>query len=397
MKNRPKTIAILAVFVYTWLMVGFSTGTATILFPARWLTSALREHQVPAAIENLVMTAVIIVFIVMSAFLARALVRVTLQASRTPARFGVPMFVTVLAGFSLWAWMNPDIVNGAESEVTKNLPQVKVGHTTFVFGPYPTRERLRQLKHEHFTGDISLLHVAVMPFEPRLLNQELQNAKDVGIKFIHAPMLPWVGNNDASIDMVRDIARRAAPGKYYVHCYLGQDRTGTIKHVVETIAAEYASGEDPMAVRELSDRTHPFERGKAYELEDQIYLMPWLNRSEGEAYLAKHAVATVISLLDPNDPGDRQYLDEEKKWAKEWALHVIYYGPLPKDSVQREQKALQLVKVTLNAPLPVAVHALYSDPYRSRDIEAFLQAFKSVIPETSGGYKLMDDILMRRQ
>jgi hypothetical protein len=236
-----------------------------------------------------------------------------------------------------------------------------------------------------------------MPFEPRLLKQEEENAKAVGVKFIHAPMLPWVGENDESIKLIRGIAMRGAHEKYYVHCYLGQDRTGTIKHVVETVAAEFAAGHNPLMVKDLSDRNRPFERGKVYEIEDQTYLMPWLNRVEAETYLSKHAVATVVSLLDPNDPAQRVHLEQEKQWASEWGLHVIYYGPLPKDSVKRDQSAQQLVTLIRSVPLPVAVHELYSDPYRSRDIETFLQTYKAKIPETSGGYKLMDDIIMRRQ
>src|SRR5207249_3669355 len=160
MQNRPKAIAILAVFGYTWLMIGFATGTATLLFPARWLTNLLRQHGAPATFENFVMTVVILLFLVVSAYIARAIVRATLRAQRVPVRFGIPLVVTGLAAFSMWAWLNPDLVNGAESIETVQLKKVSVGRSTFVFGPYPTHDRLERLKREHFVGDISLLHPA---------------------------------------------------------------------------------------------------------------------------------------------------------------------------------------------------------------------------------------------
>ena len=79
MQNRPKAIAILAVFGYTWLMIGFATGTLTLLFPVRWLTNLLRQHGAPATFENFVMTVVILLFLVLSAYIARAIVRISPQ------------------------------------------------------------------------------------------------------------------------------------------------------------------------------------------------------------------------------------------------------------------------------------------------------------------------------
>jgi len=40
------------------------------------------------------------------------------------------------------------------------------------FGPYPTYEELRKLQDDGYTAVVSLLHPAVVPFEPKLISDE---------------------------------------------------------------------------------------------------------------------------------------------------------------------------------------------------------------------------------
>ena len=67
--------------------------------------------------------------------------------------------------------------------------------SSFTFGPYPTEDRLAALERDGYTAVISLLHPAVVPFEPKLIADETAAAERVGIEFIHLPMLPWIADN----------------------------------------------------------------------------------------------------------------------------------------------------------------------------------------------------------
>ena len=47
-------------FAFVWLMVGFSTGTSTLLGPVRWITRAGRAGGWAQGLENAVVIAVIV-------------------------------------------------------------------------------------------------------------------------------------------------------------------------------------------------------------------------------------------------------------------------------------------------------------------------------------------------
>src|SRR5687768_14565270 len=129
-------------FLYVWLMVGFATGTATLLGPARWITAPLRGSAW-SGLEDYVMIGVILVYIVLSFLLACLLTALIRRASTIRVRLGVPVVATLAAAFSLWGWMNPAVYATAAGSLPS---QIRVGGgAEFAFGPYPDKDRLVEL------------------------------------------------------------------------------------------------------------------------------------------------------------------------------------------------------------------------------------------------------------
>jgi protein tyrosine phosphatase (PTP) superfamily phosphohydrolase (DUF442 family) len=264
--------------------------------------------------------------------------------------------------------MNPQVLTAADAE-----PEAFDTVSQFTFGPYPTRERLLQLKQEGYTAVIPLLHPAVVPFEPKLLADEQALAEEIGIEVIHAPMLPWVGENEASLKKIKEIAR-TGQGRYYVHCYLGKDRVNVVKRIVEQVVGAPA-GTESAETRRLLDDEDAFERGKIYHLADQVYVAPYPTDEELFSYILNGSIRHVVSLLDPSNPDDIELIDKEQ------ATFEIYEMPFTLSPISSQpydpEQVLQVAEHVRTLPRPVVVHAFRSD---SLATEAFLQAYMAHVP-----------------
>jgi len=205
----PSTVAL---FLCTWLAVGFASGTLTLLGPVRWVTTAMRDGGASAFAERLAVVAIIATYVLLSFIVSVALVKVAVRRGGW-RRYAVPSGAWLAAAACLWLWMTPQLVNGLQPVQIDTVAR-------FTFGPYPERERFEQLEADGFTAVVSLLHPAVVPFEPTLIARERKLAEEFGLEFIHAPMLPWLGDNAETLDLLRELAGRDN-GRYYVHCYLG--------------------------------------------------------------------------------------------------------------------------------------------------------------------------------
>src|SRR5690349_17815869 len=200
-------------FLVLWLAIGFSIGTATLLGPVRWVTTLCRAHGFPEGVEKGSVQLLIVLLVAATGAVAWVLARAALASERIETHYGLPALALLAAGGAVWLWMTPAMLRTRNGAVT-------TAGTHFTFGPYPDEDRLRDLASERYTAVISLLHPAVIPFEPQLMAREDEAAAHAGIQVIHLPMLPWVSDNAAALAKVRDLAR-ARTGRYYVHCYLG--------------------------------------------------------------------------------------------------------------------------------------------------------------------------------
>jgi len=210
--SRPTPLTTV-LFLCTWLAVGFSSGTVTLLGPVRWVTSAMRDGGASGVAERAAVLAIVAAYVSLSFIVTLMLVRGAVRRGGW-RRVAVPVGAWLAAAACLWLWMTPRLVNGFQPVQIDTVAR-------FTFGPYPERERFEQLREQGFTAVVSLLHPAVVPFEPTLLARERELAEEFGIEFIHAPMLPWVGDAVATIALLQELAGRQT-GRYYVHCYLGR-------------------------------------------------------------------------------------------------------------------------------------------------------------------------------
>lgn len=353
----------LALLGFHWALIAFSLGTVTLIGPVRWMTRATRRLQWTHSTENGLVVGVILV-IVLAAFLASSLfLRLKSHVSRATAA-GMSLLTIMAASSALGLWLNPVWV------VSHMGAEVQAGRR-FTFGPYPTEQRMAALKADGYTAVISLLHPAVLPFEPKLIADERSAARRVGIGFIHAPMLPWISGNDEALLQLAAIGKSAG-GRYYIHCYLGQDRVQMARAILEQSGAEVtARRQSPANFRKLTT----FERGAMYELENEVFLVPFPTDEEFVAVVG--AARTVVSLLDPGDPNDRPWLERERLLLARYGTPLV---ELPMAPGANQARALEIAKSVRRLPRPVVVHSFLSPSTgRAPASQAFMQAYKNVV------------------
>jgi len=365
--NRPppggtKHLAVVLLF---WLAAGFSIGTGTLLGPVRWTVSHARSSGWSQSGENAAIFGIIILLIVVSGLLAFYLARVVSRTENPRVRWGWPLALALSAAGTLHLWLNPSLLLASFGGVTEEGPR-------FTFGPYPDEKRLRELEAEGYTAVISLLHPAVVPFEPVLIADEERAARRAGIELRHVPMLPWISDNASAIEEIRRLA--AAPGgRFYVHCYLGMDRIQLVRRVVEQ--ARTAATLTPPSVA-ISLRSVPaFERGNIEELEHDVFLTGLPTESEILRFVLPAGVKRVVCLLDPSDPDSARWIAKER--AELAALQIRFeLLPLP-EGPDRDRRLREAVRAVRGMPRPVIVHAfLAPSTGRAPTASAFEKAYR---------------------
>ncbi|MFL5538814.1 MAG: hypothetical protein ACJ8J0_07455 [Longimicrobiaceae bacterium] len=355
-----KRWTVVAAFLYLWGVVGFVTGTVVLIGPARWVTVGLQDAGLGQKAQDHAMQAVILLFVFGSAALSLWLLRRTIHGGRG-ARLAIPGVCTALAMVSLWAWTNPGrmlaaVAGGGGTPLALST----ASGVRFIFGAYPDEATLRRLKHDGVTAVISLQHPAVLPFEPASIEAEKKAARVVGVEFIHAPMLPWVSENQAALEQIRQIAR-TGHGVYYVHCGLGRDRTNVVRRMLEGEGVQTALHGSIGHASTFADRLklpvgHPgraFQRGAIRELEAGVWLVPYPNPAELAGYMEAGQVKEVVLLLDPNDPQQKEWRDEAER-----ALRVARVAVVARPLMGRDlPMAKEIAAWVRTLPRPVAVVA----------------------------------------
>lgn len=310
MFRRPKPLYYRLLHSYLfmlviWLFTGFAIGTLILLFPLRAWVNYVRESDLSSTTENAGVVIMMLILAVVSFVISFRLFK-----WHTAKRKGLITLVSLLipmlcAAGALALFMNPDLVNsGSESsEVSKQ----------FTIGPYPTASKVQDLKKQGFTGIISLLHPAVVPFEPSLLSDEEKATAKAGIQLVKAPMLPWVGDNTASLKTIEEIVK-SGKGKYYIHCYLGKDRVNVVKNLIARVSGDFSSidQENPSSARTF-EKQRAFERGDIYKLDENIYMPPFPTDEELLSFFLAGQVKTVVNLMDSTDADNKRWVRAEKK------------------------------------------------------------------------------------
>ena len=225
---------------------------------------------------------------------------------------------------SMWAWSNPTRllsgIAGGERTALK-----LTGGAEFVFGPYPDATRLAELKRQGFDAVVSLQHPAVL-VEMQGISAEKATARELGLKVIQAPMLPWVSDNASAVATIRQLAMTGR-GRYYIHCGLGRDRVNVAKRVIQAVAesrenVRLATTVGTHKALGLKSRVGgvPFQRGRIFALGSDDWLMPLPNAEEFHAHVVQGDQDVTLFALDPSDSTQRAWLTKNEPSLKTYAI-----------------------------------------------------------------------------
>lgn len=344
-----------------WGLWGFSLGTFILLGPVRKTVDYARTHDWSKTQESAVVFFFIALLIIVSFAIAYASSKV-IQANGNKGRKGALIAVPIIATIiSIALFLNPDIINAKDQEST-----ISAG---FTIGTYPTKEKLQQLKDEGYTIVLSLLHPAVVPFEPKLLDEEIENAAQVGIQLVSIPLLPWITDNEEAIDSLRRLIR-STKGKYYIHCYLGKDRVNVAKLVIQQESKLNIVGANLNQPRSL-DSIAEFERGKIHKLVGNTYLIPMPTKEEYFGYIIAAGYKNIIAFKDFRDVGAAESIKEERLWLDPYKIPLKVFN-VPNDISEARMKLIVDSVKSLEAPR--VVHSFRSD---GADSELFMRLYNA--------------------
>lgn len=343
-----------------WVLWGFSLGTFVLLGPVRKTVDYARANNWSGTQENITVF-VFIAILILASFVLAYFSSKTIQSAKASngkrtALIAVPILAAIIA---VSLFLNPRLINNDEETA------IDAG---FTIGPYPTKEKLKKLKSEGYTNIISLLHPAVVPFEPKLLSEEKENTEDAGIRLINIPLLPWISDNELAIDSLRRLIHQLK-GRTYVHCYLGKDRVNVAKQIILQESKKQIADEREQHNARSLDSIPSFERGNIYKLSQNLYLTPMPTKEEYFGYIIAAGYKQVISLNDFNDPESRLLLEEEKKWLAPYKISLKAFN-INSASDAKIKLIVDSVKLYKQ---PMVIHAFRSDQPES---QLFMKLYK---------------------
>ncbi|MCK9424472.1 MAG: hypothetical protein M0Q21_00380 [Ignavibacteriaceae bacterium] len=350
--------------LYFVSVIGFVMGSLLFWGPIRWTIDYFQEEGASERSESLIIKVFIILILLLtgsiSYFISTRYWESEKQSKKwmiyTPAFF----FAAVL-----FLWMNPQYTPGRSERSEK----ISLSRISFVFGPYPSKEQIIQLKKEKFSGIISLLHPAVVPFEPKLIYEENAAAIDAGIEIIHAPMLPWVSQNISSIETIKKLLA-TGKGKYYIHCYLGKDRVNVVRRIIESQNVVVDAG-NVNTYRTLNERKN-FSEGPIFYLGKSTYLLPHISEEGCFGYILSGYVKQVVSLIDN---ASQENIEITKKDSALYDTYVMNFLHLPFDLKNFNFEKLSEILDTISSfPKPLVLIIKTTKP---KETGMLVQAIKS--------------------
>jgi hypothetical protein len=325
-------------------------GTIVLLLPVRWILVGMDRLDWDQRSQNVTLILVILAYVVLSWFITRALHRRAFATSRQAVRFGIPVVATVLAVTTFWLWSNPgglfaSLAGGSTSRLSMGSGAV------WEFGRYPDSEMLRRFKREGYAAVITLEHPSDL-VESKGIEEERLLARQIGIRLIEAPMLPWVSNNKASLDLIRSIAQKGT-GRYYVHCGLGRDRVNLVKNMLEGMGARTITTKGYAVGNFFHTRIPNFERGQLGTFGDDKWLVPYLNKHEMLANIIQGKRAHLILALDTTDVKQREWIHEARSTFTDYGVHFEEIPITSRDPIKIKLVVAKML--ALKGPLAVIV------------------------------------------
>ena len=355
-----KNISMLLLF---WFMIGYVLGTGLLIGPVRWIVDFSKGQSWTQSTEDIIIKIVIVLLVILSFVISLLTTRSFLRSDSILKKIILFLIPLLFSAGAVWLWMNPGLMQ-KDSNINEKISS---NGSEFVFGSFPEEAKIRLLKERNFTAIISLMHEAVVPFEPKLMKEEKEFCKNVGIELINIPMLPWISENEEALRKLKELALNKH-GKYYVHCYLGKDRVNIAKRVIET-SNQKAAINSELKTRSIDD-LEEFERGKIIKLENGVYFTPFPTDDEFMGYILNGSFKNVISLLDPLDAEDLKLIEKEKKFFETFKIQFENY-PIRSKNVNKKELKNEVEKI-MKMDRPVLIHAFKTD---SPGSEIFISAF----------------------
>lgn len=332
-----------------WLCWGFALGTVILLGPLRWTVDFGRDKAWSQNLESSTVLLYMAVLLVISFIIALISANIILGTRKGFVKLVVGFIPIAGAAVALYIFMNPSFINKNMSDSVAVIKEDDIS-TTFTLGPYPEPEKIKELKDRGYIAIVSLLHPAVIPFEPKLLEEEKFYCQQNGLQLIHIPFLPWISDNEASVNQLRELAKNAK-GKYYIHCYLGKDRANVAKRIIEQENTEAKNEGFSTEVRSL-DTLAKFERGKIIKLEDKVYLTPLPTKEEYFGYVLAAGFQQVTALLDLSNTKAKEV---EALEQKNFGMYKIPYRSFNTAGITKEQMS-QIVQTIKTMPKPILIY-----------------------------------------
>jgi protein tyrosine phosphatase (PTP) superfamily phosphohydrolase (DUF442 family) len=333
-----KTISLLII----WACWGFFLGAILLLGPVRWTVDYARTQSWSSSAENSIVYFYMGVLVLVSLGLAYFTLQ-QLSTSSTIKKgvlFGMPI---AGAAFALYVFLNPNLINTQPSG-----KQLETLSSQFAVGPYPELAAMHELKSNGYTSIISLLHPAIVPFEPSLMEKEKKNAAEAGLTLINIPLLPWISDNKEAIDSLRRLINTGT-GKYYIHCYLGRDRTGAVTKIIKQENHSFTVSGEKKNDGEII--TKELERGMVVELEKDVYLAPMPTKEEYLRVVTNFQ--QVVSLSNMVDSEVKQQVEEEKNWLQPFKIPYKVFNVNGATSAKEMQLIVRQAKLL---PRPLFIH-----------------------------------------
>ncbi len=363
----------IVLFFTIWFCIGFSTGTLLLLYPVHWITDYAEINKWQNSTENILIKIVIILLVVLSFMLSVRLLRALLNMITAAAKIGFFVILISITSFFLWLWFNPDLMSRTNQQKISSESTV---NAEFFFGSYPSESKLYDLKEDGYTLVVSLLHPAVVPFEPKMIADEEKAAAKVGIRYIHIPMLPWVSDNLDAINKIKDLIK-TEKGKIFVHCYLGKDRVNVVKNIIKNNNGIIEKSGDNKESRKIDEKTK-LERGEIIKLEPDVYFIPYPTDEEYFGFILTSPIKQVVSLLNPDNIDDLKLIENEKKLLPQYQINFHLF-PLKTEPYDPDT-VLNIIQQIKKIPHPMVVHGFFTKGAMGEAIQLTYKSQKQSLP-----------------
>jgi CheY-like chemotaxis protein len=334
---------------WLWGTIGFVLGTLLLIGPVQWMVGLVRRLGWPSGVER--------TFVILLVLVLLALVTATTAVvrRRTPTRRGRLIAViawSVGAAVTLGAWLTPGALNRLIADAPVLESVYFENGARFDFGAFPAEGSFPRLRRQGYTAVVSLLHPAIIPFEPRMLQTERSGAEKSKLRLIGAPMFPWILGNEESLQQLLVLSTQK-DARFYVHCYLGRDRVRMVQRFLVA-----SGGRTSVRLPVFSADVH-MERGPVTALGDSVFLGPAPTEDELVAVILARGVRSVVAMLSDTDTAEVALAAHEKSALAPFGVTVTTINTR---STGNDAAAVRTAVEKARAQLrPTYVHAYRND------------------------------------